>query len=168
MNETVTFTTIAGMSPSTSKLISRLKSGEQGQTISDDELSIIAGRDTRVKGDGYANLMTAIKHVRRNHALAWERIKGAAAIRCLVCEEAIESGDRRRRLAGRHVKIGIQTLHTIDIAKVKQEDRTLILVRMAQLGAIAMAASSNTTREMEKRSISEPPSRAALIDMFKK
>ncbi len=73
-----------GMRLATSKLIEVLSAGKVGDVLTDEQLFAICERKTMPGGDGYVNLLSAIRHVeRKKYGLVWRRVAAAGCIKCL-------------------------------------------------------------------------------------
>lgn len=140
-----------GLSLFTVKLIDLLKAGKVGDMLTDEELSAACGRNVSVKGDGYGNLASAIRNVRRNHGLVWDRIRGAGVIECKGFDGKLSIVDSDRKSIGRRAKRSLSVMRTIDAADVPNDKRTQLNVRLAQMGVLSAMASGNTTKAMEAR-----------------
>jgi hypothetical protein len=139
----------------TSKLIGTLRDGPIGATRTDEELSRIAERDTRVGGNGYGYLQSAIRHVLRHHQLVWKRIPGAGAIRCLGGSETITYARSRTKGIARSARRTVQQLRAVE-RDVAPETQSEYLVTMAVAGTLQQLASDSGRKKLEARGIDSP------------
>ena len=158
----------SGKSIFTIKLIDELKGGKPGDTRTDEELTSVCGRDTSVKGKGYASLCSAIRHCRKNYGVTWERINRGNAIRCLNAEETVGSVSRDRSTVHRRAKVAIQKLgNAAAIAEATMKPQIHLI--SAQMGALASFSSTAATKRLEARAdkVSEPELGKLLEAMMK-
>ena len=159
----------------TQKLIDRLKDGQPGDILTDEELTEIAGGyDTRpiVQGrrtKGYGFLRSAIEHVRTNHALVWSRVRGAHYIKCLYDTEKqplASAGLRRIRKAARK---SAHVLATINIENLTAEQLQERNATLAITGAICQFSDRNTMKALSVRNVQSTPQidTQSVIDLFK-
>lgn len=142
------FPNYSGLSPRTSKLIERLKTMKVGDTVSDDELSTVAGANTAVGGEAYSNLLSACRYVLRHEGIVLERVVGAHCIKCLNGTETVTSVERGRANIGRRVRREATKLRQVDVAALPQTEKTTALVLRAQLGVLATYSSAATTKKL--------------------
>lgn len=147
----------------TSKLIGTLKDGPIGATRTDEELSRIAERDTRVGGNGYGYLQSAIRHVLRHHQLVWKRIPGAAAIKCLGGTETIDYARSRTKGVARSTRRTVQQLRAVE-ADVAEDKKSDYLLSLAHAGTLAQLASDNGRKKLEARGIDSPLNLGKMLE----
>ena len=167
--ETVKRTSIpAAMSLFTSQIIDVLVAKEgPGAETTDEVTTEACGRDTRVGGDGYNYLLSAIRWCRRNRRVNWERIRGANRLRCLNAYDTLESVKRDRRIIGKKARVGIQKLGNVSADELSPEDRPKFNVEAAQLGMLALAAAEKTTKRLtEQDGAPQTPKLPELLEMM--
>lgn len=147
----------------TSKLIGALKDGPIGATRTDEDLSRISERDTRVGGTGYGYLQSAIRHVLRHHQLVWKRIPGAGAIKCLGSSETVTYARSRTKGIARSARRTVQQLRAVE-ADVQDDKKSEYLVTMAQAGTLAQLASDSGRKKLEARDIDRPLDLSKLLE----
>lgn len=139
---------ISPMRRATVKLIERLKDGNPGDKVTDEELKIVCGKETSVKGDGYPYLCTAIRHCRRVYGRNWERIPKAGAIQCLDAVASFDSVDRDRRAMHRKSRTALQKLKNSSNENLDPKLLPELHLRLAQIGVIASTSSSAATKRI--------------------
>lgn len=159
---------VPNLSPAAAKLVDRLKTGKPGELLTDEALSAIAGRDCSVGGNGYACLQTAIRKVERDFAIVWRREAKAGAIKCLAPSEVAEVANGYRRHIGKTSRRAVRVLNTIDPNLLPEKERPAAHATAAQLGAIAMFASGDTTKKLAARNIAQAPDLGKLLEAFPK
>lgn len=155
-------TTVPAMRLATSKLIDALKGGSPSDTLTDEQLKELCGKDCSVDGDGYAYLGSAIRHVLRNHGVVWKRIVGAGLIKCLDTGEIVEVAKGARRHTYKHEK---RTLCKLAVAAdgATEQQRPEVMLQLAQHGTLAHMSSSGMTKKLEAREVVETPDPARLL-----
>lgn len=155
---------VPGMRLETVKLIDALKDGKPGDTFADEQLQAICGKDTRVTGDGYSYLGSAIRHCRNNYSVVWERVKGAGCVKCLAWDEVGESVDGDRRRIHRRARVACKKLGTVDIQDVPEEQRVGFLAKAAHVGTLAAISDKASLKKLEARSITQPLDLKKLLE----
>jgi hypothetical protein len=148
-NITNKFQAIQGISPTTAKLIERLKDGKPGDVLSDAELGEICGRETKPGEEGYQNLRSAIRYTMRHHNVYWERIIDAGQIKCLNGPETLTSNRRDFRMINRRAKFSAGKLRTVNPETLNLPDRSQYFTNRAQLGALTMFSATKTTKRLD-------------------
>ena len=151
----------------TVKLIEALRAGNVGDILTDEELARICGRDTKVGGEGYPNLQTAVKRCTKEHAVNWERVPGAACIKCINAKEARDRSQRTRRHIGRAAKRSVAELQAYSETAMENTERSEHLVALAQAGTLAVVADNRTTKKLEARNIANPLDLTKLLEVWK-
>lgn len=154
---------VPGMRLATSRLIDRLRTGKVGDTCTDEELSGVCERNTRVGENGYGYLQSAIRHVLRHYELVWKRIPGANAIRCLGASETIDLAKSKTRSIARQARRTTVQLKAV-ATEVTEENRTAYLVSVAQAGTLAQMASDAGRKKLEARGITSPLDLGRLLE----
>lgn len=142
----------AGHSVTTGKLIELLqKPSEIGDTISDEQLTAACGKDTRPGGNGYGHLHTAINYVLKHNQLVWQRVRGAEAIQRLDPDGIADAAKRSSSMICRAAKKSVAKLQCVELEKVEESDRPKFVSLLAQHGALAAFAKSDTRKKLEAR-----------------
>ena len=159
----------------TQKLIERLQHGVPGDILTDEELTEIAGYDTRPSsqgrpGKGYSYLTSAIRYVLNNHAVVWDRVRGGNYIRCVDDPDKLPlaaSGLNRVRKAARK---SARVLGTINIENLTAEQVQERNANLAITGAICQFADRKTMKALSVRNVQSTPKidTQSVIDLFKK
>ena len=157
---------INGMSPVTAKLVELLRNPETPGTLTDEMLYDACGRICGVGGEGYPNLMTAIRHVARNNHINWRREFGAGAIIRLDAKQSVDAADGDRRHIKRTATKAVVTLANAKIETLPQPEQVTARAMLAQMGALTQFAASNTTKQLEARQAKETPNMRALLAAF--
>lgn len=142
---------IAGISITTVKLIEVMKVGKIGNVLTDAQLTAACGKDTGVTGDGYANLQSAIRYVRRNHSLVWERVYKEHCIKCLGSFEIVGSTRRTQRKIHKASGVAIGKLKVADPNALDDEKRKEYFAQIAQFGTLRQFSSVSTTKALESQ-----------------
>ena len=141
---------IAGLSIVTVKLIEAMKDKKPGDIYDDAALKSISGRDCSCTGDGYPSLRSAIRHVRRNHGLVWERVIKSGFIKCLKPPETLSSVGRDGRRIHRIAGVQISKLKAVDPNQLEGEKRTEYFARLAQSGTLRQFSGASTVKALER------------------
>lgn len=144
----------AGHSVTTAKLIELLqKPSEIGDTLSDEALTAECGKATGANGDGYASLMSAIRYVRAHNNIVWARVHGADAIKRLCADEIADVAERSSSMIRRAAKATVSKLSCVEMGKVDEKDRPRFTSLIAQHGALAAFAKSDTRKKLLARGV---------------
>ena len=156
---------IPGMHPRTMALVDALKTST-AETITDEDLMRIAKTSTRPddQGPGYASLCTAIRHCRRNYGIIWSRVRGANCIRRLTAPEIVTEASAELQALGRRSKQTTYKLMAVDGEKLPEEDRPRYNAMTAQLTALTIFATANTTKKLEARNVDTSPDPQRLLE----
>lgn len=156
-----------GISPVTSKIVDKLKTGTIGDVVTDEELKAICGRDTRPQGNGYGNLATALKMLERNHDKVWMRVKGAYCLKCCDSQEIAVACDSDIQRVRRRTKRTNRRGMLVDIDKLQPDDAKHFLANMAISGTIALLSKKDTSKKLMLRDIKTPMDLPKLLEAFK-
>ncbi len=140
----------ANVTLESAKLIALLSDGQPGDILTDDEMTRVCGKNTRVHGNGYSYLQTAIRYVRRNKELSWFRIRKANQIKCGEAIELLDRSDSDIRSIRRKSK---KTMQNVSIARSGDLDNDGIKranILAAQAGALAMVGSIKTRNGLSR------------------
>lgn len=159
---------VPGMRLETTKLIAKLKEGQVGDVLSDEQLTTLCGKDTSVMGDGYCYLGSAMRHVLNNFRVVWERIKGAGVIKCLSWSEVETSADGDRKSIHRRSRRAVTKLKTVDLSDVPEDGRPNFLTKAAQLGTLAAMSSTGMQKKLEARNVAEPLDLKKMLENLSK
>lgn len=159
---------LSGHGPTTAKLVEHLKAGKIGDILADSQLRDICGEPCAPNERGYQHLLTAIKYVTRHHRLLWEREHGAGVIKCLGATETLASMNHDRRIIRRRAERAIVKGSCVDTTTLEPAEAANHLALVAQMGAVAICARSNTTKYLEARPelAQQKPDREMLEKMF--
>lgn len=147
----------------TSKLIEELKVGAVGAVRTDEDLSKICERNTRVGGNGYGYLQSAIRHVLRYYDLVWKRIPAANALRCLGPVETIDLARSSTRSIARKARRAANQLKAVKNL-VTEDNRTEYLLSVAHTGTLALLASESGRKKLEVRGVDKPLDLGRLLE----
>ena len=139
----------ANVSIHTARLVAYLSMGKPGDVLTDEQLTERCGKNTRVSGDGYSYLLTAIRYVQRHHELAWFRIRGSNAIKGGNADEILEHSESgvsgiRRRSKKIMTQIGIARTGELDDAGMTKAN-----VIAAQVGTMLLMTKRKTCKKLE-------------------
>ncbi len=157
-----------GLSPVTSKLVDLLKTGKQGDILTDERMTGHCGRETKVIGNGYGNLQTAIGRTERFHGIVWRRISGAGCIKCLNDEEKSSTGKNGIGKISRESRRTKRVLSLVEITNLPDEKRSGHLVCCAQIGTISLMSKPATTKKLLARGVTKSPELDKLLQSFEK
>lgn len=157
-----------GLRLETLKLIEKLKAGKIGDVLTDGELTELCGKCTRVGGEGYAYLLSAIKYVLREHGLVWRRVTGEDTIKCLDAKEVRSKAAADRQSTSRRGKRTVRQIQAVyDTAD--ETTRAALNRELSTHGALVAMASNKMQKKLEARNpVAEPNPRAlleALVDV---
>ncbi len=148
------------------KLIELLAEGKPGAVLTDESMSEHCGKDTRVTGDGYCYLGTAIKHVLRNKGIVWQRAKGAGCIKCLDPTEIRNESSAVRKRVSRLSKRSMRQLGTVALDELEDVEKREHLTCMAHMGTMVQFSDSHTAKKLAARNVSEPQDMRKLLEAF--
>jgi AraC-like DNA-binding protein len=166
MEETKRFQSIPNMHVCTAQLIDCLKDGQVGDVLTDEDLTRICGKSTKVDGDGYGYLNSAIRYVLKQHGIVWKRDRGANAIKCLNADEIIQSSEQDRKHIHRVGKRTVRRLGTVDIERLPVSTRKAHTLQLAQMATVVGMSSKNTQKKLEVREKVEPMDVAKMIELW--
>jgi hypothetical protein len=156
-----------GLSPVTSKLVDLLKVGKPNDKLTDEEMSAHCGRDTRVGGNGYGNLGTAIGRTEKFYGIVWKRVLAENCIVCLTDEGKMsvvqDSTVSIHRKARRAIRVG----GLVDINNIPEDKRSGFLVTAAQVGATELMTRTTTARKLLARGVIKTPDISLMLEAFK-
>ena len=156
-----------GMRLATAQLIEKLKDGKAGDVLTDVELSSLCGKTTGVGCDGYANLMSAIRHVLNNYGKTWQRVSGSGCIKCADDPEKVSRIRSKLSHITRTARRELKVAKTINISALPPEEQMKALAVSSQLGVLEQFGSSRATKALETRGTMKAPNMAKLLEMFK-
>jgi len=156
-----------GMSPVTAKLIDKLKTGKVADILTDMELEEHCGRDTRVTGNGYGNLMTAIRHTTRRYDLVWARIKGENALRCLGSKAIAEGLESDIKRTGKRMKWANIRASLVKLDELGEDLSKRFIANKVITGTIKLLTKKTTLKKLMASSVSIVDPRK-LLESFKK
>jgi len=159
------FRMVAGLGVAASKLVARLKEGRVGEGLTDEELTRVAGKDTRVGGAGYGALMTAIRRCVAE-GYVWKRLRGADCIKCLDGPEILEFGETTRKAIHRASKRMTKRLGTIERDSLDEAQRRQFDTQFATQSALAVCSSTTTRKRLEVRTVKPNVDPKALIEFM--
>jgi hypothetical protein len=149
----------------TRKLIDLLSTTDK-KTLTDEELSAAAGRNIRDngRGGGAGSMSTALRYLEKNHQRVWERVRGAGAIRLNDDKDTAACADSGLSSIRRKARRTVTRLTTIHLDRLDPKLKSTVLAHSAQLGFIATAGSSATTKRLEARSVTPQTDMGKLLE----
>lgn len=159
---------IPNVSPTTAKLVEKMKDGKIGDIKTNETLREISGVDCSTKGRGRHNLYGAIQICERDHGVVWRPQARADAIKCLDPSEVAEVANGYRRHIGRVSRRAVRVLNTINPNQLPEGERPSAHATLAQLGAITMFAGGDMQKKLVARNVSQPPELGKLLESFPK
>lgn len=160
---------IGALSLYTQRAIDCLKVGEPGDEIKDDEMSLLVGRDCSTNGDGAPNVRTAIRHVRIEHRVWWERVRGEKLWRCLDEPERVDSQKRGVRLMARRARRYARESCAISPEKLDAASKVDFLLNQIQFGLMLTGGGSQMRKRLLEtktlEDLREPPLQK-LVDLM--
>ena len=160
---------IGALSPYTQRAIDRLKAGTEGDDIAEAEMSQVVGRDCSTNGNGSANVRTAIRRVRADYRVWWERVRGEKLWRCLGEAEKVESQKRDVRLMARRARRHARDSCAITPEKLDATSKVDFLLNQIQFGLMLTGGGSQMRKRLvNSKSIEQlrQPSDARLIELM--
>ena len=130
-------------------LVERLKIGKPGDTVTDEELSEICGRDTQNGGKGYQSLRTAINYVSQHYQVIWSRVYGGHQLKCMDSDERVALTRSGLKSIKRKATRTANIVASIDTSKLEPDQAKETNALAAQLGCITLFASTSTTKKLE-------------------
>lgn len=156
-----------GISPVTSKIVDRLKTGKIGDIVTDEELLNICGKDTKPHGDGYGNLGTALKILERKHGKVWMRVKGANCLKCCNSEEIADVCDSDIQRVRRRSKRANNRATLVDISILSNDDAKRFMANVAITGTIELLSKRDTAKKLMARETKTSIDLPKLLEAFK-
>jgi len=164
--QTRTFPFQHGVSPITTTLIERLKTGKQGDVITDEEIQAITGLDCSPNHRGYGKLQTAIRRCLHDFNILWERQRNG---RCILCLNDLQIAERTgNEVSGvrRKTRRAIDKSAIVDVAKLPGPERLSFSVRQIQLGAARLFTENRTAKQLQLRGIITEPEPVKMLEAF--
>jgi hypothetical protein len=110
---------IGVLGPYTQRAVEHLKKGTPGETITQNALGVIIGRDiSSTTCPAAGNVRTAMKRVRRIDNVWWIWDRQQKVYRCLTPHEAVTLQNNTRRLRAKGLKGDLTDAMTIDADKL--------------------------------------------------
>lgn len=159
---------IGALSPFTQRAIERLRTGREGDQITVTEMSQIVGRDCG-QGNGAANVRTAIRHVRREHRVWWERIHGEKLWRCLRDGEKVTSQNRSVRLMAKRARLHARESIAISPEKLDATSKVEFYLNQIQMGLMLTGGGSAMRKRLNETKMLEDlrqPDLPRLIELM--
>lgn len=168
MSEVKAVPAVGRLGVTAAALVEALRTGQPGDTYTDEQLQEICGKATGAGEPGYGALCSAINHVRNNNGRVWQRIRSAGAIRCLDADETVVNVGSDMRSLRTRARRAASKLQTVDTAKIKDpENKTKALVLGAMFGAIRAVSSTSTLKSLGVRTQQlQTPSATDVLAMF--
>lgn len=166
MMEPTKFQAIPNHSPATAKLVEYLGTMKPGNFVSDAELKTVCGKAVGVGDPGYSNLQTAIRRTCEIHGLDFQRVRGAAGIKCYSAHETATTLDYHQKRIRREAHRGLRRAGTVRIEDIPDEDRSRYLALCAQLGVLHGMAKSEATKALEARRAQSAPDMSRILEAF--
>lgn len=143
----------SGLSVASAELIDLLRRAAQEgrETLTDEEMTRECGKDTRVTGKGYSNLMRAINYVLREDGIHWARIRGANAIKRQAASETLTVAEATRKHIHRMSQSAMRKLSTVKPDDISEEERPEINAKIAHLSILSWMSSPGTKKKIEAR-----------------
>ncbi len=160
---------IGALGPYTQQAIERLKTGHEGDEIPEPEMSRVVGRDCSTNGNGSANVRTAIRRVRTDYRIWWERIRGEKLWRCLGQAERVESQKRDVRLMARRARHHARDSCAITPEKLDATSKVDFFLNQIQFGLMLTGGGTQMRKRLADSKTLEDlrqPSDARLIDLM--
>jgi len=159
---------IGALSSFTQRAIERLRKGDPGDRITTEEMSQIVGRDC-AEGNGAANVRTAIRHVRREYRVWWERVRGEGCWQCLGDADKVTSQNRAVRLMARRARLHARESIAISPEKLDASSRVDFYLNQIQFGLMLTGGSSGLRKKLTESKMIEDmrqPELPKLIDLM--
>jgi hypothetical protein len=156
-----------GLSPVTAKIIDRLKDGNVGDIVTDEELQACCGRDTRPNQNGYGNLATALKRLERIHGKVWLRVKGSDCLKCCDSIEIANTCDNDIQRVRRRTKRLNRRASLVDVESLKPDDAKRFMANCAISGTIGLLSQTSTAKKLMARNTDKPIELPKLLEAFK-
>lgn len=158
---------VAGLSPTTSKLIELLHDKPAGTTITDAEVRDALELDVSVGGAHYSHLQSAIRHVEREYGVVWRRVYKSGCLRCMGAQERIEVVRGSRRRIARASRRAANIIGSTDMNQLPETERAAARALAAQVASLAMWSDSGVTKKLESKGVSNAPTTAEMLAMFR-
>jgi len=159
---------IPGYSPTTLKLIERLKTGKPGDKLTDAQPADVCGKNTSVGADGYQSLQSAVRACERQYGVVWRRVRDTGAIECLNATEIVGDANARRQHIKRVAKRAVNALGIASArgSELPDSERPKVMALAAQMGALAMFAEGRVTRQIETKKAPVTPDMGSIVKLF--
>lgn len=149
----------------TGMLIAFLKD-HQGP-VSDNDLTEACGRDTRPHGNGYSCLATAIKYLKREHAVCWVRMRGENKLVRADNERIDVLCLSRRRRANRTGKQALLELNCVNTSEMDFVARQQYIANVAYFGSIEILTRAVAQKKICAENVIRPVELPALIEAIR-
>ena len=147
---------LGGMRQATVKLIEKLKTGKPGDTATDAELTEACGKstrpcepDTKLPGEGYAYLLSAIRYCEREYGVVWRRVHGEEHIQVLNNAGKLGLASSHRKHVHRMAKRTMRVLGSVVPSELDDEAKRDFLSMSAMHGALATLTTSKAVKKLK-------------------
>jgi len=138
----------SGMSLFTSRAVDILKAGKEGDSIDRDQMGKHIGRLCEPGDKGYANVLSAIRKVEREHGIVWRWDRTAMAWRCLNDTQKVSETSngiaKSRRVAHRALRVA----SGVNTSKLTQDELKQHSRNVALAGIMEMAGRGDTQKKL--------------------
>jgi len=138
----------AGMCLHTSKAIDKLKDGKPGDMISREAMAAVIGRSCELSEKGYANVMSAIRHVERVHGVVWRWGRTEQAFVCLSAAQAVDDVQQTLKRSGKMARRALTTASTIKPEELDDEHRSRYRAACVQAELIRLSVTAETHKRL--------------------
>lgn len=165
MNQEITKVSVPpNYSLETSMLIKAIQNGKPGDVMTDEELTKVCGKQTAPHGEGYSYLMSAIRHVLREHRILWKRIREKGCIKCLGNEECLMEVRGDLKATGRKARRARTKLVAIDNSALSHGKRLEAVALEYIMGMVAKIGKPSIVKRLTENDEFKPPPLKELMD----
>lgn len=136
-------------------LAAKLKEGKPGDSLTDTELSIIAGVVVGPDTSGGRYLLGAMRDVERA-GVVWQRVKSENKIVCQSGQEVLHRTLNDVKLIGRRARRSSLRISSVDVNCLSPAEKPAAYGVSAAIGAIALISKPETSRRMIKNANGGP------------
>lgn len=152
------------MSKKKVQAIESLSTGKPGDILTDEQCAKIMGVPCGNGSKGRAILHGAIQYVTKHYGIVWTRRHRANCIECLAPSQIVDLSKSDQRKIHRATKRSLSRINAIDVDALSERERTTVMLRRAQIGTLVAFSSTDASKQLEARGISDVPPLGKLLE----
>jgi hypothetical protein len=146
----------------TTQIVELIKDISINDEYTDEAMRKACGKDTKPGGDGYRYLRSALRIVLRDHGRLCKRVRGKGCIKCLNVGDAITVVKSNLRAIRKNGTQSVRALAAVS-EHASAEELPQVNALVAQVGTLAVLASSTQTKKLISHKMTEPIDQRQLL-----